>query len=155
MWFAPSSFTNRGKGLSYTKGGMGFAYRSSRLQTDGAICLEVVLALTAGEEAEIRQEMGELNGRRREKQPLEYPSAGSVFKRPSGDYAGRLIEAAGLKGKQVGKAQVAPKHAGFIINLGGATAQDVLDLMDLVREEVHRKCGVWLEPEVRVLGGDC
>ncbi|NLW56411.1 MAG: UDP-N-acetylmuramate dehydrogenase [Firmicutes bacterium] len=144
-----------GKGFSiYRREKLGFSYRSSRLQTEEAICLEVVLELAAGEEAQIRQEMGELNSRRREKQPMEYPSAGSVFKRPPGDFAGRLIEEAGLKGKQVGQAQVAPKHAGFIINLGGAAAQDVLDLMALVREEVHRKSGVWLEPEIRVLGDD-
>ncbi len=137
----------------YQRDEMEFAYRSSRLQTEGGICLEVLLALTPGEEGLIRQEMGELNSRRREKQPLEYPSAGSVFKRPSHDFAGRLIEEAGLKGKQVGKAQVALKHAGFIINLGGATAQDVLELIALVQEEVYRKSGVWLEPEIRVIGG--
>lgn len=129
-----------------------FSYRSSRLQSEEAICLEVVLTLTTGEEAQIRSRMLELNGRRREKQPLEYPSAGSVFKRPEGNFAGRLIEEAGLKGKQIGQAQVASKHAGFIVNLGGATAQDVLDLIALVRGEVHHKSGVWLEPEIRILG---
>lgn len=142
-----------GKGFSvYRHDELEFSYRSSRLQTEEAICLEVVLELTAGEEARIRRRMEEYNGRRREKQPLEYPSAGSVFKRPEGDFAGRLIEEAGLKGKRVGNAQVATKHAGFIVNLGGATAQDVLDLVALVREEVHEKSGVWLEPEIRILG---
>ena len=97
--------------------------------------------------------MEELIRRRREKQPLEYPSAGSTFKRPEGHYAAALIEQCGLKGVAVGGAMVSPKHAGFVINTGGATCADVLVLMDQVRETVYRETGVELEPEVRILRG--
>ncbi|HBG17447.1 MAG TPA: UDP-N-acetylenolpyruvoylglucosamine reductase [Firmicutes bacterium] len=131
-----------------------FGYRFSRLQKEEGIILEVVLELNRGEEAQIRAKMAELNGRRKDKQPLEYPSAGSVFKRPKGKFAGQLIEEAGLKGKRVGNAQVSPKHAGFIVNIGNATAQEVLDLIELVRVEVHNQAGLWLEPEIRILGGE-
>ncbi len=128
------------------------AYRSSVLQRTDGILLEALLRLIPGEEEAIRAKMKELNTRRREKQPLEYPSAGSVFKRPTGAYAGRLIEEAGLKGKTVGKAQVSTKHAGFIINLGGATAREVLTLIEEVRDAVYQRSGYWLEPELRILG---
>ena len=90
--------------------------------------------------------------RRREKQPLEYPSAGSFFKRPAGHFAGALIEGAGLKGLTVGGAQVSEKHAGFLINIGGATASDFLALMKQVQDQVMEKYGVMLEPEVRIVG---
>lgn len=131
---------------------MKFAYRSSGLQHEEGIVLEVLMNLVPGDENQIRERMNNLNLRRKEKQPLEFPSAGSTFKRPEGNFAGRLIEEAGLKGKRLGNAQVSPKHAGFIINLGGATAREVLDLIDLVRREVHKKSGVWLEPEIKVIG---
>ena len=96
--------------------------------------------------------MEDLIARRREKQPLEYPSAGSTFKRPAGHYAGALIEGCGLKGASIGGAKVSEKHAGFIINTGGATCADILALIDHVREVVAAKTGVLLEPEVRIVG---
>lgn len=107
--------------------------------------------LTDGDRTAIRATMRDLSERRRSSQPLEYPSAGSVFKRPVGHYAGKLIEDCGLKGTTVGGAQVSEKHAGFIINVGGATAQDIRELTDLVRERVHRMTGVELECEIRFI----
>ena len=101
--------------------------------------------------AAIRARMDELTARRREKQPLEYPSAGSMFKRPTGHFAGALIEQCGLKGLTVGGAQVSAKHAGFVINLGGASCADVLELVRQVKEIVLRQTGVELEMEVKVL----
>ena len=108
--------------------------------------------LKPGDPEEIRERMAELARRRRSKQPLEYPSAGSTFKRPPGHFAGGLIEQCGLKGTRIGGAQVSEKHAGFVINTGGATCEDILALIRLVRETVQRQTGVWLEPEVRLLG---
>lgn len=110
------------------------------------------LTLTPGEEGAIRAKMADLAQRRRSKQPLEYPSAGSTFKRPAGHFAGGLIEQCGLKGTAVGGAQVSEKHAGFVINTGGATCRDILTLIRLVRDTVRRQTGVELEPEVRLLG---
>lgn len=110
------------------------------------------LTLTRGEEGAIRAKMADLAQRRRSKQPLEFPSAGSTFKRPAGHFAGGLIEQCGLKGKAVGGAQVSEKHAGFVINTGKATCQDILALIRLVRATVFRETGVMLEPEVRLLG---
>ena len=104
-----------------------------------------------GDRAQLLAEMADYGARRREKQPLEYPSAGSAFKRPAGQFAGRLIEECGLKGCRVGGAQVSEKHAGFIINRGGATCADVLALIRLVQERVQAQTGVLLEPEIRVL----
>ncbi len=108
--------------------------------------------LELGDKNEIAEQMKQTLARREAKQPLEYPSAGSVFKRPPGDYAGRLIEEAGCKGLRVGKAQVSEKHAGFIINLGGATADDVRKLMDIVQERVLNQFGIQLEPEIEMVG---
>ena len=110
------------------------------------------LTLTPGDPAAIRAKMADLAQRRRAKQPLEYPSAGSTFKRPPGHFAGGLIEQCGLKGYQIGGAQVSEKHAGFVINTGGATCQDILDLIHHVRQVVRDQTGVLLEPEVRLLG---
>lgn len=110
------------------------------------------LTLTRGEEGAIRAKMADLAQRRRSKQPLEFPSAGSTFKRPAGHFAGGLIEQCGLKGKAVGGAQVSEKHAGFVINTGKATCQDILALIRLVRATVFQETGVMLEPEVRLLG---
>jgi UDP-N-acetylmuramate dehydrogenase len=137
-----------------TREELDFAYRRSRLQESGEILLDAQFLLVPGEAAEIRAEMAELNRRRKDKQPLEFPSAGSVFKRPPGEYAARLIEAAGLKGARIGDAQVAEKHAGFIINRGQATAREILALIDRVKEEVYQKSGIVLETEVRVVGED-
>ena len=110
------------------------------------------LALRPGDAGAIRERMEELMARRREKQPLEYPSAGSTFKRPEGHFAAALIEQCGLKGVGVGEAQVSEKHAGFVINRGDAAADDVRRLMALVQETVLRETGVALEPEIRLLG---
>lgn len=129
-----------------------FGYRHSVLQEAQMIALAVLLELTPGESGAIRAKMVDFNSRRKSKQPLNLPSAGSVFKRPEGYYAGTLIQEAGLKGVRVGDAQVSEKHAGFIVNLGQATAEDVLNLITLVRNEVRKKLGVNLEPELRVVG---
>ena len=128
-----------------------FGYRHSRFENTGEAILSATLRLRPGDPRESREKMDDLSRRRREKQPLNLPSAGSTFKRPRGDFAARLIEAAGLKGLSVGGAQVSEKHAGFIVNTGGATAGDILALMDKVREQVYRTSGVTLEPEVRII----
>ncbi len=112
----------------------------------------VELKLTSGDPDAIRAVMDDLQQRRRDKQPLSQPSAGSFFKRPQGDYAARLIEAAGLKGFRVGGAAVSEKHAGFVVNLGNATAKDVLSLMEQVQERVEAMSGIRLSPEVRFVG---
>ena len=101
----------------------------------------------------IAEKMRELNARRREKQPLDLPSAGSAFKRPEGGFAAALIDEAGLKGFSVGGAQVSPKHAGFVVNTGGATCDDVLRLIDHIQKTVWDRSGILLEPEVRILQG--
>lgn len=129
-------------------------YRTTLALTKGLIVTEAVFELTAGDKETIKATMDELNKRRRDKQPLTYPSAGSTFKRPEGHFAGALIEGAGLKGLTVGGAQVSEKHAGFIINTGSATAKDILNLIDLVKQRVFENSGVTLEPEVRILGRD-
>lgn len=116
-----------------------------------AVILEATVSLTPGEEETIRAAMRELMARRKASQPLEYPSAGSTFKRPTGYFAGTLIDQCGLKGLTVGGAQVSEKHAGFIINIGGATSSDVTELMAQVQKIVWERKGVRLEPEVRVI----
>ena len=128
------------------------SYRNSDILRQGLIVLEAEFRLTRGDREEILSEMAELARRRREKQPLSLPSAGSTFKRPEGHFAGALIEAAGLKGFSVGGAQVSELHAGFIVNTGGATARDVLDLIAAVQARVLADSGVALEPEVRIIG---
>lgn len=127
-------------------------YRKSILSENGDVVLSVTFGLTKGNPDAVRSQMEELIARRKEKQPLEYHSAGSTFKRPDGHYAAALIEECGLKGKAVGDAEVSRKHAGFIINRGKATCEDVLQLMQEVRDEVYRKTGVTLEPEVIAVG---
>ena len=131
---------------------MQFSYRHSRLMNEKAVVLSAVLKMERGDEAAIRAEMKELLARRKEKQPLEYPSAGSFFKRPAGHFAGALIENAGLKGFAVGGAKISEKHAGFLINFNHATARDILDVMEAVQEKVYQMTGVRMEPEVRILG---
>ena len=126
--------------------------RHTVFMDEGDMVVSATLRLTPGDPAEIAARMEELLRRRREKQPLEYPSAGSFFKRPPGHFAGALIEGCGLKGFAVGGAQVSEKHAGFVVNRGGATAQDVLRLCEAVQERVFREQGVQLEPEVRFIG---
>lgn len=127
-------------------------YRKSIIQEKNYIVLEAVFCLKSGNKEEIQETMRDYNTRRRDKQPLEYPSAGSTFKRPEGHYAGKLIMDAGLRGYRLGNAQVSHKHCGFVINTGGATAVQVRALMSHVIETVYNKYGVMLEPEVRFLG---
>ena len=129
----------------------GFAYRHSAFSDGARLILKAAFSLVPGEPTEIRARMDDLAARRREKQPLEWPSAGSMFKRPPGHFAAALIDQCGLKGLTVGGAKVSEKHAGFVINRGGATCADVLALVDRVQEEVFRQTGVELEMEVRVL----
>ena len=132
---------------------LAFGYRRSVFSNwPEAVVLWAELALHPGDREAIRAEMEDLGQRRRSKQPLEYPSAGSTFKRPEGYFAGTLIDQCGLKGFSVGGAQVSEKHAGFVINTGGATCADVLALMDHVKKTVYEATGVTLEPEVRLLG---
>lgn len=130
-----------------------FSYRSSiyKRRSGELICLETTVELKAGDTKQIRELMRELSDHRRAKQPLEYPSAGSYFKRPEGDFAGRLIEACGLKGARVGDAQISEKHAGFMINRGNASLDDIMRLESLVKETVLRSFGVELEREVEIL----
>lgn len=127
-----------------------FSYRNSAFQKKGAVILRTRFQLKQGETEAIAAKMRELMEKRRNSQPLELPSAGSFFKRPQGNFAGALIEHAGLKGKGIGKAAISEKHAGFLVNLGGATAADVLATMALVQKKVKEYSGVQLEPEVRI-----
>lgn len=131
---------------------MHFAYRHSRCNEEKLIILEATLSLTPGDRDEISARMRELNAKRREKQPLEYPSAGSTFKRPEGYFAGKLIQDAGLSGYSVGDAQISEKHCGFVINRGHATSEDIYRLMMHVIAKVKLEFGVRMEPEVRLLG---
>jgi len=133
---------------------MQMGYRTSLPLRRGGIVISARFALTPDDPEAIAARMRELNARRRDKQPLNYPSAGSTFKRPEGYFAGVLIEQAGLKGRRVGGAQVSEKHAGFIVNTGGATAADILTLIGIVQDEVAARFGVRLETEVRILGED-
>lgn len=138
------------KELSNTE--LDLSYRHSCIPENGYIVLDAVLELTEGEEAAIRDTMADFKNRRVEKQPLEYPSAGSTFKRPEGYFAGKLIQDAELRGYQVGGAQVSEKHCGFVINKGDATAKDVLQLIEDVKKIVYDKFQVELEPEVKMIG---
>lgn len=131
---------------------MDFSYRHSLVKDQPLIVLGAALALEPGDPDAIRARMDELMAKRREKQPLEYPSAGSTFKRPEGHFAARLIEEAGLRGFSVGGAQVSQKHCGFVVNKENATAEDVHTLIKEVQERVERSSGVRLEPEVILLG---
>lgn len=133
-------------------GELELGYRTSIIKTVGYIVLEAKIRLKEGDPEVIRETMKDLTIRRTTKQPLEYPSAGSTFKRPEGYFAGKLIMDSGLAGYQVGGAQVSEKHCGFVINAGDATARDVRTLMDNVRDIVYKKYGVTLEPEVKFLG---
>lgn len=131
---------------------MDFGYRHSLLTDQpNAVVLRASFRLSKGDPEMIREGMRELMSRRKATQPLEYPSAGSTFKRPAGNFAGALIESSGLKGLTVGGAQVSEKHAGFIINTGSATAADVLEVIRQVQERVFTETGVRLEPEVRII----
>lgn len=131
---------------------MEFGYRTSIIKSRPYIVLEVALQLEEGNREQIGARMEELTNLRRSKQPLEYPSAGSTFKRPDGYYAGKLIMDAGLRGYRIGGAQVADKHCGFVINAGGATAADIREVIEEVQERVRERFHVFLEPEVVFLG---
>lgn len=140
--------TASGEIKTLKKEDMRLGYRSSVFKNGGLIIISLTLALKKGDKAEIKAEMDDLLNRRKQKQPLEYPSAGSTFKRPEGYFAGALIEKNGLKGLTVGGAQVSEKHAGFVINRGGATAADVKALIGKIQKKVFENDGVMLEPEV-------
>lgn len=127
-----------------------FAYRTSAFERMDCVIVKTVFTLRPGNADEIAARMRELMEKRRASQPLELPSAGSTFKRPAGAYAGALIEASGLKGRGVGGAEVSRKHAGFVVNTGGATAKDVLETIELVQKTVYADSGFRLEPEVRI-----
>ena len=131
---------------------MEFGYRSSAIKGRGYIVISVLLSLEKGDKETITQNMQELAAKRREKQPLEFPSAGSTFKRPEGYFAGKLIEDAGLRGFSVGDAAVSEKHCGFVINKGNATSAEIYELICEVRKRVYKNSGVTLEPEVIMLG---
>lgn len=141
-----------GAQLELDRDALDFGYRHSCIPKKKYIVTKVVLDLVPRDEAEIRSEMKELNEKRAEKQPLQYPSAGSTFKRPEGYFAGKLIMDAGLRGYQVGGAQVSEKHCGFVINKGDATAADICQLMQDVSDKVQAQFGVVLEPEVKMIG---
>jgi len=131
-----------------------FGYRSSILQKNGGVVLRTKVKLKKGDAESIKDLMNELNFRRKENQPLEYPSAGSIFKRPPGYYTGKLIEECGLKGYKYGGAEVSAKHCGFIVNTGGATAGDIINLIEYIKSTVMEKYGVLLETEVKIVGED-
>jgi len=141
-----------GEFLTLNNAEQDFAYRHSIFMEKNYIILSATFKLTKGDPDAIRAKMNEYLKCRREKQPLEYPSAGSVFKRPEGHFAGKLIEDAGLKGTHVGGAMVSTKHAGFIVNTGDATAEDVLSLVEIIRAKVLSLYGVTLECEIRFVG---
>ncbi len=129
-----------------------FGYRKSFFSEEGYIVIGCTFKLKKGNQSEIREKIKDFTNRRVTKQPIEKPSAGSVFKRPEGYFAGALIEEAGLKGYSVGGAEVSRKHAGFIVNKGNATAKDVLDLIKHIQKVVYEKNGVMLEPEIKLVG---
>jgi UDP-N-acetylmuramate dehydrogenase len=133
-------------------GQLNLSYRNSDVKDSGAVVLGAVFKGIEKNQEEIYHRMTQLNTRRRDKQPLEYPSAGSTFKRPEGYFAGKLIEDCNLKGKGVGGAKVSEKHAGFIINYNNATAQDIIDTIEMVRDVVFKTYHVTLENEVKVIG---
>lgn len=140
--------------LSLAEDEMELDYRKSSIAQNGYLVLEATFNLTPGNFNEIKEKMDELTFQRESKQPLEYPSCGSVFKRPPGYFAGKLIQDSGLQGTQIGGAQVSTKHAGFIVNVGSATATDYLKLISYIQNTVKTKFGVDLEPEVKILGED-
>lgn len=131
---------------------MKFRYRNSLVQDENLVVLSATFKLKSGNKEEINDKMCDLMARRKAKQPLEYPSAGSTFKRPEGYFAGKLIQDAGLKGLTHGGAQISKKHSGFVINIGGATAKDIVELIETVQKIIHDKFGVEIEREVKIIG---
>ena len=144
--------TPQGEFLVLKEDELELGYRTSVVARKGYIVLEAVIRLKKGDEEEIRRQMEDLRDRRISKQPLEYPSAGSTFKRPEGYFAGKLIQDAGLRGYTFGGAQVSEKHCGFVVNRGDATAAEVAELMRRVADKVEEQFKVRLEPEVKRLG---
>lgn len=143
---------NKGKILTYERDELDFGYRHSVFQHNGQAICEITMELQHGDQAAIMEKIADFTRRRESKQPLEMPSAGSTFKRPQGYFAGTLIDETGLKGLQVGGAQISTKHAGFVVNSGHATAADVLNLIKEVQDRVFAQRGVKLFPEVRIIG---
>lgn len=146
--------TREGKIKTYENNELEFSYRHSKLQETNEIVLEVVFHLEKGKQETIKARMDELTALRESKQPLEYPSCGSVFKRPTGYFTGKLIQEAGLQGLIWGGAQVSMKHAGFIVNINSATATDYIELIAHIKEVIMEHYGVPLETEVRIIGED-
>lgn len=144
----------QGNVITLSKDELGLGYRTSKVMKEGLIVISATFGLANGDKQKIHDRIEDLNNRRQEKQPLEYPSAGSTFKRPEGYFAGKLIQDAGLKGFELGGAAVSAKHSGFVINKNNATAKEILDLIKYVQDEVKEKFGVDLYPEVRILGED-
>ena len=145
-------FTPDGKVTTLSKDDLNLGYRTSKLQSTKYILLSAAFSLQSGNKEVISSAMDDLMNRRMTTQPLDKPSCGSTFKRPAGNFAGKLISDCGLKGMSVGGAQVSEKHAGFIVNSGGATSRDILDLVQLVKKTVFEKTGVLLEEEIRIIG---
>ena len=143
-----------GRRVSYPADRLNFSYRHSALMDTDVVVTQATLSLAPGDPEAIRARMEACARARREKQPLNLPSAGSTFKRPEGHFAAKLIDDCGLRGLTVGGAQVSEKHAGFVVNVGGATARDMLELMRQIEQRVFEQTGVQLEPEVRILGAD-
>ncbi len=144
--------TPDGEFKTYTNEDLDFSYRHSHVQKTGDLVIEVGFRLTKGVQEDIDQKVAELTHLRQSKQPLEYPSCGSVFKRPEGHFTGKLIQDAGLQGHQIGGVQVSKKHAGFMVNIDNGTATDYMDLIRYVQKVILEKNGVALEPEVRIIG---
>ncbi|SRR6056297_138082 len=147
-----SAFDENGHKVVLPKNKLKLSYRNSIFQDNNYIIFDALLKLQKGKKDKIIAKMNELNQKRENKQPLEYPSAGSSFKRPEGHYTGPLIEKADMKGYQIGGAQVSKKHAGFIVNKGNATAKDIVTLIQKIQKEVYKISGVKLKPEPKFLG---
>ncbi|MEN6350587.1 MAG: UDP-N-acetylmuramate dehydrogenase [Syntrophomonas sp.] len=147
-----SALDHSGNIRRYKKQDLSWGYRKSIFQENNHIVVSALIKLKRDDEERIRARMSDFAKRRQDKQPLEYPSAGSTFKRPDGFYVGPMIEELGLKGYTIGGAQVSEKHAGFIINIGNATCSDVLELIELIKIKARERFGVELHPEIRVVG---
>lgn len=146
--------TSSGEIITLSKDELELGYRTSKVMKDNSIVINATFKLEKGNKEEIKETIDDLTQKREEKQPLEYPSAGSTFKRPEGYFAGKLIQDSGLKGYSIGGAAVSSKHSGFVINKGNATAKDILDLIAYIQEKVKKQFGVELHTEVRIIGED-
>ena len=146
--------TSSGEIVTLSKDELELGYRTSKVMRDNSIVINATFKLEKGNKEEIKETIDDLTQKREEKQPLEYPSAGSTFKRPEGYFAGKLIQDSGLKGYSIGGAAVSSKHSGFVINKDNATAKDILDLIAYIQAEVKKQFGVELHTEVRIIGED-